>query len=130
MSWDLDDHFKTQENKEILAFIQDKNPSAHSDIADLLIRSAEDLSDVRCYCPNKWQYAYMVLHTDKHLIFGIAFGMSSIGYRLPADRIPEAIAAGGVPCCPSVGEGWVVWEEAWSTNLKPWCRAAHGHALR
>jgi hypothetical protein len=130
MAWDLDDRFKTKANREILAFIQDKNPSAHSDIVDLLIRSAEGLPHVRWYCPNKWQYAYTVLHTNKYIIFGIAFGMSSIAFQLPVDRIPEAMVARGVPCYLSMSEAWVVWEGAWSANLKPWCRAAHDHAWR
>jgi len=43
MTWDLDDRFKMKENESILAFIRDKNPSVHSDISDLLTRSAEDL---------------------------------------------------------------------------------------
>ena len=128
MAWDLDDRFQIKENEAILAFIQDKNPSAHSDITDLLIRSAADLPDVRWYCPDLWGYTYIVLHTQKNVIFGLAYGMSAIAYRLPVDRIDAALAAGG-KTGPSPGEGWVVWEGVWSLNVKHWCKVAHDHVL-
>jgi hypothetical protein len=46
MAWDLDDRFRTPENRAILAFIERANPSAHDDVASILIHSAEDLRDV------------------------------------------------------------------------------------
>jgi hypothetical protein len=40
MAWNLDDRFRTPENRAILAFIERVNPSAHDDVSSVLIQSA------------------------------------------------------------------------------------------
>ena len=40
MAWSLDGRFRTAENKEIIAFIERENPSAHDNVAGQLTDSA------------------------------------------------------------------------------------------
>jgi GMP synthase-like glutamine amidotransferase len=136
MPWTLDAKFRTVENEAVVAFIERENPSAHDDIASALTDSAEGLSDVRHYCPDVHQYAYFVLHTLSNRIFGIAFGMNAIAYRLPSRVTPEAIAEGG-RVYSEIGDEWVLfppWRQDESrtvtqTNLKRWCKIAHDYAV-
>ncbi len=129
MPWELDARFRTRDNAQILSFIERENPSAHDEAATALTAAARGLSDVAWYCPDKHAYAYFVLHTRAHRIFGIAFGMSCVGFALPPGEIARAVAEGGEPD-PSIGAGWVVWRIGTSADLGAWCKLAHDHAAR
>ncbi|MGQ0577840.1 MAG: hypothetical protein ACT4PQ_02890 [Betaproteobacteria bacterium] len=104
--------------------------SAHDEVADALRESARGLPDVESYCPNVHAYAYFVLHTRSNRIFGIAFGQRSLAYRLPQERIAEALAEGG-SVCSEIGEDWVVLDpwRANGTAAPKWCKLAHDHAV-
>lgn len=95
----------------------------------MLTCSAEGLRDVRWYCPDTARYAYVVLHTGGQRIFGLAFGMSAIAFRLPAAVIPEAQQDGG-RVDPAIGPDWVVWQGRAPSNSRRWCKLAHDHAAR
>ena len=127
MGWDLDPKFRIVDNRAILAFIERVNPSAHDDIATILIKSAEDLPDVKWYCPDTRRYAYVVLHTQ-HRIFGIAFGMAALAFRLPGALHPEALAAGGT-LYAEIDEEWMEWRRTTMLDTKRWCKAAHDYAI-
>lgn len=136
MAWSLDDRFRTAENEAVLAFIERENPSAHDDVASVLTESARSLPDVQWYCPDVHRYAYVVLHTRGNRIFGIAFGMSGLAYRLPPGTIPGAVAEGG-KVYPDIGEEWIVFQPwqpgesrtAMGERLKQWCEIAHDYAV-
>ncbi|MSQ17807.1 MAG: hypothetical protein EXR54_09705 [Dehalococcoidia bacterium] len=123
----MDDKFRTPENQAIIAFIERENPSAHDDASTLLSDSAKGLPDVRWYCPNLPSYAYMVLYTPGHRIFGIAFGMSAVAFLLPSASIPGAVSSGG-QLHPQIGAQWVLWQSNWTVDLRVWCKAAHDYA--
>jgi hypothetical protein len=129
MPWVLDARFRTAANRDVLAFLEREQPSAHSDVASALTESARQLSDVAWYCPDVHRYAYVVLHTREQTIFGLAFGMATLAYRLPARVIQEAAADGGT-ITPGMGEGWVCFKP-WgsSADLRRWCKTAHDHAV-
>ena len=127
-AWSLDGKFRTQENEEVVAFIERKNPSAHDEVAGELINSAKGLPDVQWYCPDKWRYAYVVLHTRSNRIFGIAFGMSGLAFLLPAEMIPEAVAVGG-EIYPAIGDQWILWQDNKPRNMTRWCKLAHDYAV-
>jgi hypothetical protein len=129
MRWPLDHTFKTVENEAIIAFIEREQPSAHDDVASALIESAKGLTDVRWHCPDPHAYAYVVLHTRANTIFGIAFGMRSLAYRLPRDAIQDAVAEGGTVCA-EIGDDWLLCQP-WGmpVRLKHWCKTAHDHAV-
>jgi hypothetical protein len=132
----LEDRFRTAENAAIIAFIEREHPSAHDDVASVLIESAKGLPDVQWYCPDVHRYAYVVLHTRSHRIFGIAFSMSGLAYRFPPGTIPEAVAAGG-KVSAEIGDEWVLvqpWQPgaprtATQERLKRWCKIAHDYAV-
>jgi len=131
MPWTIDDRFKIADNEAIVRYIM-RHPvlSAHDDVADSLRESARGLSDVESYCPDVHSYAYFVLHTRSNRIFGIAFGQRALAYRLPQERIAEAVAEGG-SVCSEIGDDWVLLDP-WRGNgpvAPKWCKVAHDHAV-
>ncbi len=129
MPWTLDGRFKTAENRAIVAFIEREQPSAHDDVAHALTESARDLPDTRSHCPDLHGYAYMVLHTADNTIFGLAFGMRSLAYRMPRNVIRAALADGGT-AWEQIGDEWVLFQ-SWGmpARLRHWCKMAHDHAV-
>jgi hypothetical protein len=129
----LDERFVTAGNADVLAFIARANPSAHSDVASVLCASANGLSGVAWYCPDKHAYAYVALHTRDSRIFAIACGMDGLAYRLPSGMIPVALEQGACRC-PEIGADWV-WLPPWQAgtpgasgpDLRYWCKTAHDH---
>jgi hypothetical protein len=132
MPWTIDDSFKIPDNKAIVDFItRHTTLSAHDDVAESLTRSAQNLSDVGWYSPDVHSYAYFVLHTRSNRILGIAFGQRSVAYRLPRQRIAEAVAEGG-KVCSEIGEEWIVldpWQATKPVDLQRWCKIAHDYAI-
>ena len=132
MPWTIEDRFKIAGNQAVVDFIlRDDTLSAHDEVATALTQSAEGLSDVKWYCPDVHSYAYVVLHTNAHRIFGIAFGQRALAYRLPKERLTEAGAAGG-KVYTEIGNDWVVfdpWHTDQPVNASHWCKIAHDHAV-
>ena len=96
MSWPLDEKFVTPRNEAILAFIRREQPSAHDDVASVLTGSAKGLTGVQWYCRGVHRYAYILLHSGDNTIFGIAYGMQALAFRLPPAMIPGAVASGAL----------------------------------
>jgi hypothetical protein len=99
-------------------------------VADALTNSARGLSDVQRYCPNVHAYAYFVLHTHDNRIFAIAFGQRALVYRLPCERIAEALAEGG-SVQAEIGDDWILFDP-WATSggvAPKWCKIAHDFAV-
>lgn len=131
MPWTIDDRFRIADNQAIVAFILcHPTLSAHDEVADALTSSARGMSDVRYYCPNVHAYAYVVLHTRSHRIFAIAFGQSALAYRLPRERLADALVEGG-RVYPDIGDDWVIFDPwaAGGTAAPKWCKIAHDHAV-
>ena len=132
MPWAIDDRFKISGNEAIVGFImRNTTLSAHDEVAESLTSSARGLSDVQWYCPNVHAYAYFVLYTRGNRIFGIAFGQNALAYRLPLERIVEAVAEGG-SVCTAIGDDWILWDP-WNTtgaSTAKWCKVAHDHAVK
>ncbi len=124
MSWNLEDRFRIPENSYVLSFIEHENPSAHDGIASMLTSSARGLRYVRWYCPDVHAYAYVVLHTRNNRIFGIAYGMRVISFRLPNVALAEAVADGGF-ICDEIGGDWI----SVTKNLDVWCKRAHDYVV-
>jgi hypothetical protein len=128
VAWPLDERFRTADNRAIVTFIERMNPSAHDDIASILISSAKDLPDVRWYCPDTARYAYVVLHTPRSRIFGIAFGMDALAFRLPRLLHPDALAADGTVYA-EIDDEWIQWRRTTMLDTKRWCKGAHDYAV-
>ena len=105
-SWIIDEAFHTDANAEILRFIRQANPSAHSDVADELTRAGAGTPGVRPYCPDYARYAFVALHLQDLTIVGIAFGTSGLAFRLPESRVAEALEDGGV-IAVEIGLRWI-----------------------
>jgi hypothetical protein len=72
MVWDVSElhrRFDRAQNAEVLGFLTQKPPLAHSDLSDELLKSEAGLPGVVSYCPDVQGYAFVLLHTDNHLIF-------------------------------------------------------------
>jgi hypothetical protein len=131
--WIIDQRFDTPANREVLRFLRDKNPSAHSDVADELVRSAAGIPGVEHYCPDPARYAFVVLHRRDQTILGLAWGQSALAFRLPGQRIPDATRDCGTVEA-ELGPTWVRFEP-WKDHeplsesrgrLAHWCAVAAG----
>ena len=131
--WKIDTRFDTPENADVVAFLRTNNPSAHSDVAEELLRSAEGVPGVSHYCPDSKSYAFVVLHLEDSTIIGLAYGQSALAFRLPDHMHAEACEQGGW-AAEELGAGWIRFEP-WSDSetldesrhrLAHWCRVAAG----
>ena len=129
--WKIDNRFDTPENAEVLSFLSTNNPSAHSDVAEELLRSAEGVPGVRYYCPDSKGYAFVVIHLEDSTIVGLAYGQSALAFSLPGHLHAEACEQGGW-AGEELGAGWIRFEP-WSDSetldesrrrLAHWCRVA------
>ena len=134
-AWIIDERFQTETNTSVLRFLGQENPSAHSDVADELMRAGAGVPGVRSYCPDSARYAFVVLHRKDLTIVGLAFGMAELAFRLPEDRISEAVRAGGA-IASEIGPGWIRFDP-WTNRetlaqtrerLAFWCSIAAGRA--
>jgi len=126
------------ENAQILQFLTQCQPSAYADIVQLLVESAEDLPDVKFYCPDTDNHAYYLAHTPEGIIFAAAMGMSALMYRLPKQAMSAALMKGG-EVFPDIGEPWVSFNPFWPEkdkndkvnmdDMKQWCNLASHYAV-
>lgn len=79
--------------------------SAHSDIAEALSGALKPLGDIQIFCPDWPQYRYVVASTGG-VIFALASGMDTTGFRLDERMKARALASGGA-ADPECGDQWV-----------------------
>lgn len=123
------------ENETMIAFLKQHQPSSHRDIVDLLVHSADDLSQVQFYCPDTDNHAYYVAHTPNGVMFAAAIGMSALMYKLPKQAVSGALVKGG-EIIKDIGDSWVsfnpFWPEQEQSNqleeMKHWCKLAFHNA--
>lgn len=131
MRWEIDTTFNIDANKDVLGFLGERSPSAHSDLVSELMLAAQNAPDSRLYCPDKLNYAFFAVHRPDHTIVALALGMRQIVFRLPELLATRAIQEGGIPFS-DIGPGWVAF--SLSSNDEPiaktrrrlshWCRQA------
>jgi hypothetical protein len=130
-NWKVDTRFDTPANSSVLAFLRDTNPSAHSDVAEELLRSAEGIPGVAHYCPDSQSYAFVILHLADSTIIGMAYGQSALAYRLPHHLHAEACEQRACAAA-ELGPDWLRFEP-WSDaeklqesrhRLSRWCSVA------
>ena len=116
---------QTSINRQVLNHIE--GLSAHSDIAEALMRALEPLGDVQIFCPDWQQYRYVVAST-KGIIIALAAGMDMAGFRLDERMKARALASGGVPY-PECGDQWVsftLFRDDWpKIDIEFWARKAY-----
>ena len=125
------------ENAQIIKFLNDYQSSAHGDIVQLLVESANELPDVKFYCPDTDNYGYYLAHTVDGIIFAAAIGMSALMYRLPKQSMSAALTKGG-EVFSEIGEPWVSFNPFWPedekkrnvnvSEFKHWCNLAFHYA--
>jgi hypothetical protein len=131
MTWVLDPKFDIPGNEAVVACIRRTHPFAHDEVATALTDSAKGLKGVSWYCPDGRAYAVMLLHTDRKRIFGIAFGMHGLAYRMPTASRDESLRDGGKPC-HDIGPDWIRFDpwrpdearDVTAARLRRWCRVA------
>ena len=125
MKQDIPDALKNNINESVLSFIKDY--SAHSDVADALVKAVAPLGDVQTFCPDASQYKYLIVST-KNIIFGITVGMNKTAFRLNPLFKHRAIKTGGMDY-PEAGPEWVsftLFRDDWPEfDLKFWARKAY-----
>jgi len=126
------------ENEQMISFLKQYQPSAHTDIVQLLVKSTSDLESIKFYCPDTDNHAYYLAHTPDGVIFAAAIGMSALMYRLPKQSMSGALVKGG-EIFKEIGEPWVSFNPFWPdddkknklnmSEMKQWAKLAYLHAL-
>ncbi len=125
-----DPRFFIPANDDVIAFVRQTNPFAHSDVGSLLLGFGKRIPGTAAYCPSYASCAYVVLHSSKNRIFAIAFGQRGLAFRLPVS-VADALADGGEPAS-EIGTDWVQFDP-WSAEnrttearerLRRWCERA------
>lgn len=138
MAWDASElrrRFASPGNSDVVQYLSNHHPSAHSDLADELFTAAGPARAKKSFCPNGSSYAYVLLYTDADVIYAVAIGMKKIAFHLPTDSLAAAQMAGG-DADPLIGPKWIAFgiflpksdiaiERA---RLKLWCGIAASHA--
>jgi hypothetical protein len=70
-------------NREVIAYLESRRPSAHSDIATELLDAAAHISVASSFCPDPTGYAYEALYLPNGVIYALAVGMGTLIFRLP-----------------------------------------------
>jgi len=86
-----DQRFWIPINAAVIDHIRQANPSAHSDLGDMLAGLGRALPGASVYCPNYKICAYVVLHDADNRIFAFAGGMRDLSFRLPQALVGEAL---------------------------------------
>ena len=92
MKQDIPCDLKNSINEPVLSFIEDY--SAHSDVADALLKAVTPRGDVQAFCPDASQYRYILVST-KNIVFGFSIGMNTIAFRLTPLFKNRAMETGG-----------------------------------
>ena len=115
----------TSINRAVLRHLE--GMSAHSDAAEALAAALKPLGDVQQFCPDPQAYRYLAAST-RGVIFAVALGMNTIGFRLDERMKIRALASGGAPF-PECGIEWVsftLFRDDWpKVDLEFWARKAY-----
>ena len=125
MLQDIPRDLETAGNRLVLRHIE--GLSAHSDIVEALGTALSPLGDIQHFCPDPAEYRYYVAST-RGVIFAVALGMNTIGFRLDERMKSRALASGGTPF-PECGPEWVsfaLFRNDWpKVDLEFWARKAY-----
>lgn len=138
MAWDTSElrrRFSKPGNSDVVQYLANHHPSAHSDLVDELSTAAGPARANKFFCPNGSSYAYVLLYTDADVIYAIAIGMKQIAFRLPTGAFAAAQMAGG-EAAPVIGTHWISFPiflpksdiTVERARLKHWCGTAAAHA--
>ena len=124
------------ENESMINFLKQYQPSAHTDMVDILVKSSELLPDVQFYCPDTDNHAYYLAHTDKGVMFAAAIGLSALIFRLPMSAISGALMKDG-EIFSELGDNWVSFNPFWPEKenesqlqeFQQMCKLAYYYAL-
>ena len=115
-------------NKPVLDFIRDS--SAHSDVAEVLLKAVKPLGDAQYFCPDQSKYRYVAVFTN-NIIFGFAIGLNYVAFRLNTPFNKRAVETGGTPL-QELSDEWIsfnLFRDDWpETDLLFWARKAYVHA--
>ncbi len=135
---EFDDELDKPENQQMIDFLKLYQPSAHTDLVQLLVKSTEELPSIKFYCPDTDNHAYYLAHTPDGVIFAAAIGMSALMFRLPKQSMSGALVKGG-EIFKEIGEPWVSFNPFWPDvddrdqvnmfEMKQWASFAYRYAL-
>jgi hypothetical protein len=121
----IPENLKNHINNPVLNYIE--NRSAHSDIAHAFMESLKQLGDVQIFCPD-WKHFRYVFCSTKDIIFGVAIGMDTIGFRV-GDVFQNRAIKTGNSNFPELGSDWAKFiphKNDWpEIDLKFWALKAY-----
>src|SRR5258708_3604210 len=125
-----DESLKIPPNDDVIGFIRETNPFAHSDVGSVLLSLGKAIPGAHVYSPSYASFAYVILHTEAKRIFAIAFGQRGLAFRITQPAQAAALTDAAVPA-PEIGPDWVSfapWGAQTTANsmarLHLWCAQA------
>ena len=125
MAQNVPAELQTSINLQVLDHVE--GLSAHSDVADALSAALKPLGDVQIFCPDWQQYRYVVAST-KGIIFALAVGINTVGFRLDERMKARALASGGAPYvqCGTQWASFTLFRDDWpKIDIEFWGRKAY-----
>jgi hypothetical protein len=125
MPCDIPVHLETAQNRAVLRHIE--GMSAHSDLVAAFAAALRPLGDVQRFCPDPAASRYELAST-RGIIFAVALGMNTSGFRLD-ERMKGRALASGAAHFPACGPAWVaftLFRDDWPrVDLEFWARKAY-----
>ena len=139
MKWDnsiLESKFSHPANSTIVRFIEEKQPSAHSDVTEEMLIALKNIPLAHSYCPDRERFSYELLYTDAGIIFALALGQAGILFKIPDSLIESAIADGARKYAP-LDSNWLLFDpfvvEKSTVQsreiIKRWCNESFAYAI-
>ena len=94
---DLEQRLPHPENSELIAYLKRKAPVAAEDLVKEVNLAADELKDAADgagplrYCPDRAQFAYLVLYSPAGIVYALAEGEGRLVLRLPNEMEPPAL---------------------------------------
>lgn len=120
----LPDALRAADNGDLVRFVDARELSAHSDVADVLQQAVASLHHAEVFCPDWRSYAYVIAFRKDFRVFALACGMQAVSCRISAAALPAALADGATQE-PSIGPDWVSFSALDPSAVNKWVRLAH-----
>jgi len=120
----LPDVLRVADNEALVRFVDARELSTHSDVADVLQQAVASLHHAEVFCPDWRSCAYVLAYRKDFRIFAAAFGNHTVSCRIAESALPAALADGATRE-DAIGAGWVSFSALDPARVNKWVRLAH-----
>lgn len=112
------------DNRDLVRFVEARELSALTEVADVLQQAVASLRHAEVFCPDWRSNAYVVAYRNDCRVFGAAFGKHAVSCRIAPADMSAALADGGTSEA-TIGPDWVSFSALEPALVNKWIRLAH-----